>query len=145
MSTETETTVRVSRVIKADVSRVFEAWTQPEHLKAWSCPEGGEVLEAEVDLRVGGAFRIVMGMPNATHVANGVYREIDAPQKLVYTWSWEEDEFDTGETVVTVEFNSLGDSTEVVMKHGIFQVAEGAGAHEQGWTSCLNRLEGMFV
>ncbi len=145
MSTETGTSLTVSRVIKADVDRVFEAWTQPHHLKVWSCPEGGEVLEAEVDLRVGGAFRLVMGMPKATHVAKGIYREIDAPRRLVYTWSWEEDPFDTGETLVTVEFNPSGDSTEVVMNHGLFLAPEGAKAHEEGWTSCLNRLEKVFV
>ena len=45
---------------------------------------------------------------------------------------------------ITVEFNDLGDSTEVVLKHELFPDAEATANHEKGWTSCLNRLERLF-
>jgi uncharacterized protein YndB with AHSA1/START domain len=146
MSTETGTSLQLSRVIKADVATVFDAWTQPKHLKRWSCPEGMSVADVQVDLKVGGRYRIVMKSPEGqVHTAHGVYRTIERPHKLAYTWAWEEEEdHGIGETLVTVEFNDLGESTEVVLKHEQFPNAEAKAAHEEGWTSCLNRLEKMF-
>ena len=145
MSTETSTSLRVTRVIQADPDTVFRAWTEPEQMKRWSCPEGGTVLDVAVDLKVGGRYRIVM-QPAETglHNAVGEYREIDRPRRLVYTWDWEEEEYRVGETIVTVDFNAIGDATEVVITHELFPNAEAKDGHEQGWTSCLNRLEGLF-
>lgn len=143
MSTETGTSLRITRVIKASPEKVFDAWTQAEQLKRWSCPEGMEVVDAQVDLTVGGRYRLRMESPEGkVHTAVGVYREIDRPQRLVYTWDWEEESI--GETIVTVEFNGLDGSTEVVLTHELFPNAEAKVGHEEGWTSCLNRLEKMF-
>ena len=143
MSTNTETSLRISRVIKADRERVFAAWTEPLHLKKWSCPEGLSVADVQVDLSVGGQYKIRMENPEGkVHTAFGVYREIEPPHRLVYTWDWEEESI--GETLVTVEFNDLGGSTEVVLTHELFPNAEAKVGHEEGWTSCLNRLERLF-
>jgi uncharacterized protein YndB with AHSA1/START domain len=64
---------------------------------------------------------------------------------LVYTWSWEQADHDVGETLVTVDFNDKGGSTEVVLTHERFPNPEAKEAHEQGWGSCLNRLEGVVT
>ncbi len=146
MSTETGTSLELTRVIKADPATVFDAWTQPKHLKRWSCPEGMTVADVEVDLKVGGRFRIAMQSPEGqTHTAHGVYRTIERPKRLVYTWGWEEEEESgIGETLVTVEFNDLDGSTEVVLKHEGFPSTEAKTDHEKGWASCLDRLEQMF-
>jgi uncharacterized protein YndB with AHSA1/START domain len=131
-------------VIKASPEKVFDAWTLPEHLKRWSCPEGMEVAEAQVDLTVGGRYRLRMQSPEGkVHTAVGLYREIERPRRLVYTWDWEEESI--GETIVTVEFNDLGGSTEVTLIHELFPNAEAKVGHEEGWTSCLNRLEKLFA
>lgn len=143
MSTGTGTSLRVSRVIKASPEEVFAAWTQPEHLKRWSCPEGMEVGDAQVDLTVGGRYLIRMESPQGkVHTAVGVYREIERPSRLVYTWDWEEESI--GETIVTVEFNDLDGSTEVVLTHELFPNAEAKVGHEEGWTSCLGRLDKLL-
>ncbi|NIR45810.1 MAG: SRPBCC domain-containing protein [Gemmatimonadetes bacterium] len=146
MSTETGTSLELTRVIKADPDTVFDAWTQPKHMKRWSCPEGLNVADVEVDLKVGGRFRIAMKTPEGdTHTAHGVYKAIERPERLVYTWAWEEqEESGIGETLVTVEFNDLGGSTEVVLKHEGFPSTEARADHEKGWASCLDRLEKMF-
>ncbi len=139
-------TLRLTRVIKASPDRVFQAWTQPEHLKRWSAPEGYDVQIAEVDLRVGGAYRIRMKSAEGTiHTAVGTYREVSPPSKLVYTWSWEEsDDHEPVETLVTVEFRDRRGSTEVVLTHEGFGSAEESHDHASGWASCLNRLERLF-
>jgi uncharacterized protein YndB with AHSA1/START domain len=145
MSTQTGTSLRVSRVIKADPDAVFRAWTEPEQLRQWSAPEGVTLQTAEVDLAVGGRYHLRMrSSEGKEHNAVGTYREIDRPHRLVYTWSWEEEEYDVGETLVTVEFNDVGGSTEVVITHERFPTSQARDDHEQGWTSCLNRLESVF-
>jgi len=146
MSTKTDSSVRVTRVIQANPDAVFRAWTDPNQLKRWSCPEGMTVEDARVDLRVGGKYRIRMrGSEGQVHTAAGTYREITRPQRVVYTWEWEEEDHAVGETLVTVEFNDLGGRTEVVLTHELLPSAAAASSHEQGWQSCLNRLERLFA
>jgi uncharacterized protein YndB with AHSA1/START domain len=136
----------LSRIIQADRETVFRAWTEPEHLKRWSCPEGLQVADVQVDLRVGGKYRLRMEGPEGQfHTAVGVYREIERPKRLVYTWDWLEEDHKTGETLVTVEFNELDGSTEVVLTHELFPSSEAKQGHADGWTSCLNRLERLYA
>ncbi len=139
-----ESTLRMTCLIDAPRERVFEAWTNPDHLCDWHRPgEAYETSVAEVDLRVGGAYRIGMRHieKRAEHIATGVYREVTAPERLVYTWSWEGGRMgDTGETVVTVEFHDRGAQTEVVLTHDLFASAEAKEAHRKGWTGCLGEL-----
>jgi uncharacterized protein YndB with AHSA1/START domain len=80
-----------------------------------------------------------------TYTAYGKYREIAPFERLVYTWSWKEEPHnDIGETVITVTLADAGDSTEVTMHHEGLPTEERRKGHEEGWTSCLNRLEGLF-
>lgn len=146
MSTETSTSLRVSRVINAAPDAVFRAWTESAQLRQWSCPEGATVADVRVDLSVGGRYQIRMrGAEGQEHTAYGIYREIDPPRRLVYTWDWEEEEYRVGETLVTVEFTDLGGKTDVVVTHELFPNTEAKASHEEGWSSCLNRLARMFV
>jgi glutathione S-transferase len=132
-------------LIQADPAKVFEAWTDPKQLNLWSAPEPMEV-EAEVDLRVGGRYRILMkGSDGGVFTAVGEYREIDPPHRISYTWKWEEEGNDYYDTLVTVEFLDRDGATEVVLVHELFPDAEIAGKHTEGWTSCLNRLEGLYA
>lgn len=146
MSTRADTSLRLSRIIKADSETVFRAWTEPEHLERWSCPEGLRVADVHVDLRIGGKYRLRMEGPEGQfHTAVGVYREIERPKRLVYTWDWLEEDHRMGETLVTVEFNEMEGSTEVVVIHERFPNSEARDDHETGWTSCLNRLEQLYA
>ncbi len=146
MTTDTNTMLRVSKVIPASREAVFEAWTDPTRIKQWSCPPDASVLDAEVDLEVGGAYRLRMrGKEDAIHTACGTYLEIIRPSRLVYTWDWEEQDFAVGETIVTVDFIEMGDSTEVVVTHEGFPAAEATDGHRQGWTGSLMKLEQLFA
>ena len=146
MSTQTGTALSLTRVFPASPQAVFEAWTTPDQMKAWCAPEGVEAAEVNVDLRVGGRHRIRMHAPDGGRfTATGAYREIEPAKRLVYTWRWEEKDHDVGETLVTVLFNDLEGSTEVVLTHEQFPNADATGAHEQGWSSCLTRLGAVFA
>jgi len=144
MATQTkrEATLRLTRTFPASRERVFRAWTEPEALRRWLSPETHETPSAEVDLRVGGAYRIGMRKLSdgkASYVT-GLYREITPPEKLAFTWRWE-GEPEHGETLVTLEFRDLGGVTEVVLTHEQFPSEESRDGHGKGWTSCLNKLD----
>lgn len=140
-NTAAETTLQIKRTFKAPCQKVFGAWTEPEALKKWCAPSDEfTVPAAEVDLRVGGKYRIAMKAPDGNlHVAIGTYREISSPRKLVFTWTWEGSAMP--ETLVTLEFHDHGASTELVLTHELFPNVEQRDKHNQGWTGCLNRLE----
>ena len=136
-------TLEVRRTIRAARQRVFDAWTKPEEMKKWSAPGPMVAPFAEIDLRVGGRFQVHMRGPDgAEHRVAGVYREIDPPKRLVYTWMWEAKPGE--DTLVTVEFIDLGDRTEVVLRHTGFPTAKERDNHETGWLGCMTKLEALF-
>jgi uncharacterized protein YndB with AHSA1/START domain len=77
------------------------------------------------------------------HGVYGVYREVDPPRKVVYTWSHDGDHI-VKDSVITLEFLERGESTEVVLTHAIAHDAERA-SHTQGWTSILDKLQAEFA
>ncbi len=145
MTTTTDKSLRLTRLIQAEPARVFEAWTDPTKLALWSAPEGMD-LEAEVDLKIGGRYRLSMkGSDGGVFTAVGEYCEIDSPNRLSYTWKWEEPGNDHYDTLVTVEFHDRDGATEVVLTHELFPDAEITGKHDEGWASCLDQLEKVFA
>ena len=110
-------------------------------MKHWWGPEGYATPTAEVDLRVGGRYRLGMRkLPDGEiFYLAGTYREVRHPEKLVYTWRWEA-EPEMGETLVTVEFHDVGKETEVVLTHEYFPNQKVRDDHNKGWNSCLDRL-----
>jgi uncharacterized protein YndB with AHSA1/START domain len=132
-------TLRLRRTFQAPRERVFRAWTSAEELKRWHAPPPHTTPFAEVDLRVGGKYRIHMRAPDgAEHHAVGVYREIDPPKKLVFTWTWEGG--DMGDTLVTVEFLDRGAATEIVLTHELFPSDDVRARHEAGWNGAFDKL-----
>ena len=145
MTASADRECRVARVIPAPPEAVFRAWTEPDRIRQWSCPPGATIRDSQVDLVPGGPYRLLIEAEEGTlHTAFGVYREVDPPNRLVYTWDWEEPESAVGETLVTVEFLADGASTAVVVAHEGFPAAEAAEGHRLGWTWSLERLEELF-
>jgi uncharacterized protein YndB with AHSA1/START domain len=99
------------------------------------------VPRASMDLRVGGKFRIQMRMTDGEFfTAVGVFREVKAPMRLVYTWDWEKDgsgadfgEVEGKPSLVTVEFLKRGERTEFVLTHSRFTTVESRDNHARGW------------
>jgi uncharacterized protein YndB with AHSA1/START domain len=138
--THPDTTLQIKRTFKAPRDKVFKAWTDPSVLKQWFAPtDEFTVPIAEVDLRVGGKYRIAMQAPDGVrHIAIGAYREIDPPRKLVFTWSWEQRPMP--DTLITIEFNERAGATEMIFTHELFPSIEERDLHNQGWIGCLDRL-----
>ena len=137
--------LHISRVIHADPETLFRAWTDPRELMHWWRQEGDgwAFAGAWIDLRVGGRYRVGMIDPKGqSHFAGGVYREVERPVRLVFTWDWETPSLRLGDTLVTVEFHVRGaEQTEVVVTHEGFADSARLGRHEQGWTELLTLLE----
>lgn len=147
MATQQQSPVslRLRRAIRATPARVFQAWTTPAEMKQWKAPGDLAVAVAEVDLRVGGQYRVHMRTPDGAELRlTGTYRVVDPPRKLVYTWMWETDP-DMGETVVTVEFRDVGGSTEIVLTHELFPNEKVRKDHEMGWAGSLDRLDALLA
>jgi len=79
-------TIVMMRTFDAPRSVVFKAWTTPEHVARWWDPSGVPLAVCEIDLRPGGAFRWVNGSPGGLeHPFAGTYRDIAAPERLVFS------------------------------------------------------------
>jgi uncharacterized protein YndB with AHSA1/START domain len=136
------------RAIRASSEKVFRAWTEPMQLKAWfAVSEGFTTPLAEVDLKVGGKYRLGMKAPgdNPLLVVGGEYREIVRPHRLVFTWRWENGDPTEPETLVTVEFREQSGITNVLLKHELFESIPARDKHGEGWQGCFNQLERLFV
>lgn len=132
----------VSRMIDAPRPLVFKAWTDPEQVARWWGPKGFTTVEYEMDVRPGGAYRLVMRSPEGTdHRKRGTYREIVEPERIVFTFAWEEADGRLGpELLVTVTFDALDARTRLTLHQSGFDTVEWRDSHMGGWTSCLERF-----
>lgn len=142
--------LRMSRVFSAPRQRVFDVWTRPEHLSRWwGVDRGYTAAIVEIDLRVGGRYRLGMKAPDdSLHIAVGEFREVTPPEKLVYTWSWEQGmpgATEMRETLVTIEFIDRGGSTEMILTHEMFPTEDLRDLHAQGWESMMDNTFGPAV
>ncbi len=138
------TKVEIKRFFETSVEAVYSAWTQPEQLKKWHAPGNMSVSIAEVDLRVGGQFKIGMFDPDDENTATvtGEYVEVKTNKRLVYTWGWEgPDRYDS---LVTVDFVKKGNGTEIILQHEKLASEEACNKHEHGWTRCIDKLNMLF-
>lgn len=97
----------MTREFAAPRTLVFEAYTRPELLRRWFGPHGHELVECEVDLRVGGVWRFVVKAPDdSTMTLHGIYREIAAPERIVSMETNEDCEAEDGTgTTSTLTFD----------------------------------------
>jgi uncharacterized protein YndB with AHSA1/START domain len=130
--------VIVRRTIAASAEDLFDAWLDPVALAIWMRPGDIQRTVARLEPRVGGRYEIVMHGADTAYPHHGVYRVIDRPHRLVFTWISRGSE--QKESVVTVDFLARGASTEVVVTHE--QLPESARpSHANGWTSGLEKLD----
>lgn len=127
----------LKRILRAPAADIFAAWTDPAKMAQWMTPSGTVI--AEVDLRVGGRFRLVMADEHMRIEHTGEYQSIQPPELLVFTWR---SEF-TGmrDTLVTVRLTERGShETEIEVTHALVTDGE-ASSHAGGWDQLLGRLQ----
>jgi uncharacterized protein YndB with AHSA1/START domain len=145
---DTQTAVKPSLTIKrrlnAPPAKVFAAWTDPEKVKGWMGPGEVKALHVETDPRTGGRYRWLMKAPSGEeHDVSGVYREVIANEKLVFTWAWKS--MPERESVVTVLLKPDGDGTLLTLMHEQFFDDDARDRHQGGWNSALDKMEKLFA
>jgi len=130
---------------------VWRAWTQPEALVLWMGPVEWPAVEVVNDLSVGGAWRIRLRNPQTGQNLwqGGVYREITAPERLVFTFRWDESHEDGPpvDTMVTVQLSEADDGGATVMDftHEGLKSEQSLTGHRHGWSSTADRLEAWLA
>jgi uncharacterized protein YndB with AHSA1/START domain len=132
----------ITRIFDAPRNVVFQAWTEPGRAARWWGPQGFVTTYCDMDVRPGGAFRVCMCSPEGVeHWKQGVYREVVEPERLGFTFAWEDAEGKPGhETLVTVSFAEQGAKTRLTLHQAIFETVARRDEHQRGWTSTLQRL-----
>jgi uncharacterized protein YndB with AHSA1/START domain len=121
--------------IAARPETVFDFFVDPEKMVQW------KGRKAELDARPGGVYRVEI---NDEAIARGEYVEIDAPNRVVFTWGWEGQEsgehaVPPGSSRVEIELTPDGDGTLVRLRH-VDLPAQSRDVHGQGWDLYLGRL-----
>ena len=142
--TDKGTTLQLRRTIPASREAVFRAWTDPDVFRQWFGAPGGSTLNADMDVRVGGHYRIDMESAAGTGSVFGEYLEVMRPERLVYTFCWDALPLPIPDTQVTVEFHERGEETEVVITHERQPSRSVSEFHEWGWDGSLEKLAGLF-
>lgn len=149
----TEGALLVSRELDAPRNRVFEAWTQPEQVKRWWGPKDFTAPFCSIELRPGGGFFACMRSPeNANFWSIGRYREVVAPERLVFTDSFADEHgnlvaashYGMGddwpqETLVTVTLAEKAGKTRLTLLHAGIP-ARMRGQCEEGWNQSLDKF-----
>lgn len=133
--------LRIERTFNAPARKVFEAWTSAEVLRRWWHAEHTwETPIAEVDLRVGGAIRLVMRNPadGSEYAGHGEFTLVDPFRRLAFTWAWENEP--SARQLVEVEFTDHGDRTTVLMTHRGLPDAE-TDDYRDGWQKSFDNLD----
>lgn len=138
--------ITLTRFFAAPPELVFELWTKPEHLKHWFAPRGFTTPAAEVDLSVGGRYRIVMRGPDGNdYPCGGEYREIEPGKKLAFTnnaFALDGEQLLDGFTTVTFAPENGGtrltvETRATTLKTGAEPMLAGM---EEGWNQTLDKL-----
>jgi uncharacterized protein YndB with AHSA1/START domain len=132
----------ITRIFYAPPSLVFALWSKPEHMKRWMGPSNFTCPVAEIDFRVGGAYRAMITSPeHGENWFGGVYREIVPNKRLVFTFAWDNDGPSAGvETLVTITFEEKGGNTVQTFHQRPFISVERRDSHVGGWTEAFDKL-----
>jgi uncharacterized protein YndB with AHSA1/START domain len=137
-----DTTLRMERLIAAPPDLLFSLWVEPAQLIKWWAPDGCEASVDLLDVRPGGLWRTVLRKPDGSHApASGVYRIVEPPRCLSFTWAWEDESGRRGhETEVTVTFEKTPAGTRLLLVQQRFETEEICDRHTIGWSSAFDRL-----
>jgi uncharacterized protein YndB with AHSA1/START domain len=141
-----EGTVAITRVFDAPRALVWQAWTDPKMLARWFGPRGFTSSVPQLDVRVGGALRIVMHGPDGNdYPMKGVFTDVRAPERLVFSNIAIDNDGNhllEGETSVTFAEHA-GKTTMTLKSHmvGLVPIAsQMLAGMEAGWTQSIDKL-----
>ena len=134
------TVLHMERTYDAPAQAVFDAWTSEEVMRRWwHAGHDWETTEAQVDLRVGGAVRVVMRNPHEDieYGGGGEYTEVDPPRRLAFTWTWDDD---STRQLIELDFEESAGATTVRFTHSGLSDEESRVSHKDGWGKAFDNL-----
>ena len=135
----------MERVLPAPAPVVFAAFDDPDRLVRWWGPEGFTVTSLQFEPRVGESYWIEMQPPDASPFRlTGEFREVIPPARLAFTFVWKPPDPDDVETVVSLSFGDLGESTAVAFTQGPFKTEARRSLHHDGWADSFDKLERLL-
>ena len=135
----------LKRRINAPPEKVYAAWTDPEKIAHWFGPaqvKAGSV-QADIDLRVGGRYRISFNAKGTYNEVGGVYREVVPNRRLVFSWAWHSTP--ERESLVTISMQPEGSGTLLTFLHEQFADETARDNHEHGWMDLFVKLENYLA
>jgi len=132
----------ITRIFDAPRELVFKVWTDPSHAKNWFGPRDYPAAHLEMDVRPGGAWRGCLRSTESGEELRlgGVFREVAPPERVVFTFAWEEEGERGLETLVTLTFAEQDGKTRMTFRQAPFQSLEERDGHQGGWNSTFDRL-----
>lgn len=123
---------------------VWRAWTDPAALARWFGPGAADTARCiELDLRVGGRWRIAFGAPDdSRHEAWGEYLEVVPHERLAFTWH--RHGMPEAASQVRLVFRAVAEGTELAFEHADFRSAALRDDHRQGWEPTLDKLGALL-
>jgi len=134
--------LKITRIFDAPRSLVWKAWSEPERMAQWGGPKGFTITACEIGTHPGDAFRMTMRSPEGmNHLVRGVYHEIVAEERLVYTWAWVDEHGHSGhETLISINFEDHSEKTKLTLHQAFFESVTARDQHSVGWNSSLDCL-----
>lgn len=138
--TEQSLSLIVRRVVRGSAVQVFRAWTDPAQLRQWWGPAGVRCIDAQIDLRVGGHYRIGNQLPDGSEIwIEGVFERIEPPHLIAFSWSRVQTKANrVPAEKVCIRFVERTDGTEVIVEHTRIADRTTFNSHEIGWHGCLD-------
>jgi uncharacterized protein YndB with AHSA1/START domain len=136
----------LTRRLNAPLEKVYAAWADPQKLTQWFGPSKIRpgTLKAEMDVRVGGRYRISFEQESGEYSeVGGVYREVVPNARLVFSWAWHSTP--ERESLVTVQLRPDGAGTLLTFHHEQFADQTARDNHERGWNELLGKLENYLA
>ena len=137
--------IYIERWLDTTPTEAFDAWVDNDARRQWYAMPDGATVEVENDFVVGGRWRVAFGLPEQIYVESGVYREIDRPNRIVYTQDFRAPDGSGFETLITVTFAAHGDKTHFLLVDAGFPDEQSRTAHQNGWPSFLDRYEQVLA
>ena len=136
----------LTRRLRARPEKVFAAWTDPQNLAQWFGPATAKPgsVQAELDVRVGGRYRIRWDNKDGEYFeVGGLYREVVPNARLQFTWAWHSTP--ERESLVTIEIKPEAGSTLMIFNHAQFADEAARDNHARGWSGFFDRLEAVIT
>ena len=140
---KSEREIAVTRTVNAPAHLVFKAWTTTELFRRWWVPKsyGLNLIACEMDVRVGGQYRLVFLHEGSTMAFFGTYLEVTPHSRLV----WTNEEGDNGTTITTVTFEENAGKTLLVV-HDLYPSKEAVDTGSTGaMPEVLDQLDELLA